>query len=393
MKNIDNFTKQRENILELLTDLLDNNQNENSKEELLNLLHSLDYHDEFMSDITNEELFQKSYEFVQNSYENRDIEGFSKKLDRSIRKRRIKSLIPISVAGVAAAILLLIFNIFNWFEKDVNSEIISNNIISEDFKKPTMIIDNNYVSLGSQAQAIIKDDEYVAKVASTKKTQKQIKVSKSAIKKVIIPKGYIYTIILNDGSEITLNANSTLTYPSDFDSDERRVEFEGEGYFKISKNPDKPFIVECGESTLKVYGTEFNVRHESEESLQAILVSGSIGVKPGESKEVILEPNQLLSYNMDNEEISIETVNPYDYLQWLEGAFSYNQQPLTTILDDVSSWYGVKFNIDDNIDLESFVIQFYSKKESIDKTLGVIEMITDLKFINEGNNEYKVTNK
>lgn len=118
-----------------------------------------------------------------------------------------------------------------------------------------------------------------------------------------VPLGSKSLIVLPDRTEVWLNAGSKLTYSMNFGKKLREVTLEGEGYFKVSKMPDKPFIVHTLKANIKALGTEFNVKaYPDENTIETILVEGSVVVNktnstqnsddPKEIKSIILKPGQ-----------------------------------------------------------------------------------------------------
>jgi len=113
------------------------------------------------------------------------------------------------------------------------------------------------------------------------------------------PRGMDLKVMLPDGSEIWLNAESSLSFPESFDK-ERRVNLSGEAYFKIARDTKRPFTVTTERMNVKVLGTEFNFRSYSTERPQVSLVKGSVEVLSNKGAvEAILSPGQ--GANIDKE--------------------------------------------------------------------------------------------
>ncbi len=121
------------------------------------------------------------------------------------------------------------------------------------------------------------------------------------ISELCVPMGSNAHFSLSDGTTVALNAGSSLKYDNRFGLMERVVQLEGEGYFKVAKDPHKPFIVKTSCLTIRALGTEFNVKAYSEDNkTEATLVEGSIKVEPAsnmyKTDAVILKPNQKLTF-------------------------------------------------------------------------------------------------
>jgi ferric-dicitrate binding protein FerR (iron transport regulator) len=120
----------------------------------------------------------------------------------------------------------------------------------------------------------------------------------------IVPLGAKSEIRLPDGTSVWLNAGSKLRYPTNYGATTRDIYLEGEGYFKVAKQPDKPFIVHTPMMNVKALGTEFNVKaYPNDKTIEATLVTGEILVDKGEKdsavdRPVILKPGQKFSISL-----------------------------------------------------------------------------------------------
>uniref|UniRef100_UPI0032164ACD FecR family protein n=1 Tax=uncultured Draconibacterium sp. TaxID=1573823 RepID=UPI0032164ACD len=128
------------------------------------------------------------------------------------------------------------------------------------------------------------------------------------------PSGAKSKVTLPDGTTVWLNAGSNLKYPSTFGKKQREVQLTGEGYFDVTHNPSKVFVVKTSELNIKAYGTSFNVKSYPEEgTIETTLIEGSIGVTRSafenkKTDEVLLEPNQRVVYYRKSN--VVETINP-----------------------------------------------------------------------------------
>jgi ferric-dicitrate binding protein FerR (iron transport regulator) len=159
------------------------------------------------------------------------------------------------------------------------------------------------------------------------------------------PKGRQYSLVLADGSKVWLNAASSIRYPTAFAGNERRVEITGEAYFEIAHNASKPFIVQKGQTEVKVLGTHFNVNaYDDEESLKVTLLEGSVAVSSLTANSQLkakLKPGQqaILTHNSQ-----LETRNNIDVdevMSWKNGFFSFSNADIRTVMRQLSRWYDV----------------------------------------------------
>lgn len=155
------------------------------------------------------------------------------------------------------------------------------------------------------------------------------------------PKGGTYQITLSDGTKVWLNAESTLKYPSRFNGMERVVEVEGEAYFLVAKNPEKPFKVISRGQEIEVLGTAFNVMaYADERAVKTTLVEGKVALKvDGSGARISLEPNEqsiLLGADLRKHQVDVRP-----YVAWKDGEFNFDNTPLTDMMKQMSRWYGV----------------------------------------------------
>ncbi|WP_455509720.1 FecR family protein [Butyricimonas paravirosa] len=154
---------------------------------------------------------------------------------------------------------------------------------------------------------------------------------------LIVPRGGEFSLELADGTRVWLNAESRLCYPVAFTGKERKVEMEGEVYFEVAKNREKPFIVTVNGVDIRVLGTSFNVS-AYQEDVVTTLVEGKVQLKKG-NEQVVLSPNQQAIWSDD--EFRVKQVDACNYVLWKEGIFYFEDVDLETILDDMARWYNV----------------------------------------------------
>ena len=154
-----------------------------------------------------------------------------------------------------------------------------------------------------------------------------------------IPRGGEYVLVLSDGTTVYLNAESELMYPVKFRGNDRRVFLKGEAYFEVSKNKEKPFLVQVDDMSVKVYGTEFNVNTYN--NIETVLVTGSVSMNQG-GKEVLLKPNQKGVFDQVSGKITVADVDVLAYVSWKNGDFIFRNESLNSIMDKLSRWYGLE---------------------------------------------------
>lgn len=162
-----------------------------------------------------------------------------------------------------------------------------------------------------------------------------------------VPYGKRFQIQLSDNSFVHLNAGSSLRYPVQFIKGKpREVFLEGEGYFRISKNKENPFIVRTNKIQTEVFGTEFNISsYTDDKNTKVVLVEGSIGVFDNGNRfdpkhGVKLEPNQMASTSLQNT-IEVSLVNTRNHISWIDGTLTFQKEDFGTIVKKLERHYNV----------------------------------------------------
>ena len=155
-----------------------------------------------------------------------------------------------------------------------------------------------------------------------------------------------------------------------FSGNTRQVELEGEAYFEVTKDVEKPFIVRMNEYNVRVTGTQFNVRNYSNESLATTLVEGGVQIeRRGKVDE--LRPGQQAV--LENNEIRIRVVNVDEQVAWRHGAFGFTQCRLENIMEELARWYDVDvFYMNQQVKDYHFSAWF-KRSSSINEVISILE--------------------
>lgn len=167
---------------------------------------------------------------------------------------------------------------------------------------------------------------------------------KLAYNELSVPSGQQAQLTLADGTRIWLNSKSKLIYPGEFSSKTREVILEGEGYFQVSHNPDKPFIVKTSHLDVKVLGTSFNITNYSDEDkISFALESGSISLldKGTENSKLKLKPTDLAVFSKTTHDIQLSKGDADIYKSWLKGQFKFRNLSF----EDIARRLGRNFNV------------------------------------------------
>lgn len=211
-----------------------------------------------------------------------------------------------------------------------------------------------------------------------------------AIKAIRVPQGRTVALNLSDGSSLVVNASSTVEIAADFNQKNRQITLDGEAYFDVAHNPDKPFVIQANNSKIEVLGTSFNVKSYSN-SKQHIttLISGKVSWESGLEK-ITLVPNQQVKYQKEDQKISLKLVDVKSALAWRDNMFYFDDEPLADILQDASNWYDFKL-AEGQIVPKMHLSGSYSRAHSLQQFLNHLELLTGLRFEkNKHTNQYNI---
>ena len=196
---------------------------------------------------------------------------------------------------------------------------------------------------------------------------------------------------LEDGTEVWLNIGSKLTYPASFSASERRVRLEGEGFFEVAENKQKPFIVETEQLNVKVLGTAFNVEaREIGEKTSVSVVSGIVEVfaspqeederhAPGTVKTRLTKNDHVDFYHAEQEMKVSEITNPSLVRSW----FTYKAQFDNSTMEDVANVLAKVYNVEitfENEALKACSLTMTLENNSLNKTLEIISKTNEINY-------------
>lgn len=278
--------------------------------------------------------------------------------------KRLRKRVAISAASVAAALLLWAgwYAVNRWDQggadgrEDQKWALNQPEILPAGNRASLKLSDGRIIDLDESHQGIVVDGQ---EVRYQDGSSTLVALEQDAPVETITlstPRGGTYSIRLPDGTQVWLNAASTLTYPSRFTAHERVVHLEGEAYFDVPALTDRqgarPFRVESATQRIEVLGTEFNVSAYADESVvRTTLVEGSVRVYPAGSiastdEAQLLESGLLLKpgeqSRADGQNFSKLAVNVRDYTDWKHGEFVFRNETTRQVLMRLGRWYDVE---------------------------------------------------
>lgn len=184
--------------------------------------------------------------------------------------------------------------------------------------------------------------------------------------------GTVVSLVLQDGSKVWLNSESSLRYPVAFTGAERKVEITGEAYFEVAKDPAKKFIVTGQGVQTEVLGTHFNINtYTDEEQVRVTLIEGSVRVANG-AGNVKLKPGEQAAITHDSR-FSIAEVDTDRIIAWTTGSFYFDEEDLSTVMRQLARWYDVDVSFS-GIMPQDHYSGIFSRQLTLSKVLTVLKM-------------------
>lgn len=202
-------------------------------------------------------------------------------------------------------------------------------------------------------------------------------------------------ILLPDGSSVTLNHYSSLSYPEHFNSANREVQLNGEAYFEVSKDKEHPFTVQTENVDVQVLGTHFNVdAYRNNPEVKTTLLTGSVAVSnKRNSQRMVLKPNEIAIYNKVEKKLTREALeNTNDKIAWLHGEFIFDHLPLAEIARELSNSFGTTVHIADTTLLNYHISARFRNGEDLETILSVLHQAGYFNY-SQKNNQFIITAK
>jgi ferric-dicitrate binding protein FerR (iron transport regulator) len=197
-------------------------------------------------------------------------------------------------------------------------------------------------------------------------------------------KGTRTQLELPDGSTLWLQPNATVKYPENFEENSREILFSGQGYFDIKTEPDKPFTVKIGKTSITVLGTRFYVKAKDKTGIvETGLIAGSVQVS-NPTQEVTLAPGDIVVLsNETNQIVERKNISSLPF-SWSDNRMVFDNCSFETIIKELSSWYGFDYHMDPQLDLTTKVT-LTIKDESLDEITEILKIVVPFEYEIFGN--------
>lgn len=205
----------------------------------------------------------------------------------------------------------------------------------------------------------------------------------------------IKLVQLPDGTEVTLNRYSSLSYPKAFKKKNREVQLQGGAYFAVAKDKKHPFIVQADAVNVQVLGTEFNVEaYAKDELVRTVLYQGSVAVSGGgEEHALVLVPGERAVYSRLTGDMLKETVShPADELAWQKGNFVFNNLTLKEISRQLSNAFGADIELSDSLLEQRKMTARFIHDETLDEILALLQEVGSFRVGRQGQTIHVTSN-
>lgn len=268
-------------------------------------------------------------------------------------------------AAAASIVLIAYLSVVNYNQNNLNTNALPvghQEIVSGSDKAVLTLDDGKQIILekGKNYSTV----QVTANGQSIKYNTKNADNIKISYNYLTIPKGGQFELTLADGTEVWLNSDTKLRFPTGFKKGENRMVelIYGEAYFEVTpaaKNHNAKFMVHNQNQNIEVLGTAFNVKaYRDENIISTTLVHGKVSITSNNRSKILL-PNQQSSLNLATKEIAVKKVDVFYETSWKSGTFSFEGKTLKEIMMVLSRWY-------------DFEVVFKSKQAEKEEFVGVI---------------------
>ena len=328
--------------------------------------------------------------------ENRIILGFnheikvnkSRVIIRAMMKYAAVALIFMAIGGVAVYFTMRKKDIYQEFARQtiqVPSSVQGPMLITSNGTNVKLKKSNSSVDYSHNGAVVLNNDSVIH-------TSGEIS---SVMNQLVIPYGNQSRVVLSDNTVVWLNAGSRLVYPTQFKDKTREVMLFGEGFFEVTKNPEKPFIVKTSNLDIKVLGTKFNVSTYAEDNvIQTVLTEGSVAIRRNGAglfeKDIVMLPNQMASFNKMTNKTKIEEVDANYYSLWTKGLMSFDEIDFVRVIKKLERFYNISIKFSDQHKEFIRISGKLDLKRNRKEVMEYLEKVSESKFKQVNENQYTI---
>ena len=195
-----------------------------------------------------------------------------------------------------------------------------------------------------------------------------------------VPAGQRAELTLTDGTKVWLNAKTTLTFPNQFSGKTREVIMDGEGYFNVTSNKSKPFIVKTEKYDVRVFGTQFNLMAYSGKGIfETSLIEGAVEVlKPGSEKGISIKPDERVY--LDNNQLITAPITHRNHFLWKDGIISFDNESFPDMVRKLELYFDLGINMKNDHFRDYRCTGKFRTKDGVEHILKVLQLSNNFKF-------------
>ena len=328
-------------------------------------------------------------------YDSRVAYGrFLQKKYQQRRKRRfLINMARVAAVALPFVIALVLYVGLNREEEQMVRPSLASNILPGTSKAVLTLANGQMIPLGKEAtdSTIITDGTQISASGSGVTYASGVESESVVYNKLEIPRGGEFCLTLSDGTRVWLNSETSIQYPVAFGAKERRVFVQGEAYFEVAKDANKPFTVQFMSSSVTVLGTSFNIRaYPEEKRSQTTLAEGSVRIySPGSS--MLLKPGEQAEVSALSGEMVKQEVVVKNFTSWKDGRFVFEQQPLEYIMRTLERWYDIRVIFKDEGAKRISLSGNMKRYGDFSQVMKMLQMTGDVRFELHGNDVYITT--
>lgn len=272
------------------------------------------------------------------------ITTYVRRRRRVCKRRRLAGLAAALITGIAIG-LLVFWNNTREVTQPVAKIVNSRQQIKKDIA--LQLSNGQLVNLSNEKDKILLKDARLnnaGKTLSYTLRDEQKTATLMAMNSLTVPVGKDYRVTLSDGTEVWMNAATTLQFPFQFSGTAREITIQGEAFLKVAKDARRPFLVHTRHGTIQVLGTSFNINDYDPAIVKVSLVEGAVCFKAG-GKDVSIKPGQTAVYTQKGD-IRLQDFDAEEVLSWRQGKYFFYDASLEEIVAVLPRWYGVKVVIE-----------------------------------------------
>lgn len=207
---------------------------------------------------------------------------------------------------------------------------------------------------------------------------------KGMLQEITTANGQRTRLTLAEGTHILLDAGSKMKLPKVFENNKREVYLEGQAYFEVAHNPEKPFVIHLNGTKVRVLGTKFSISaYPEDHSVEVVVKEGRVEFTTDNNKEpksTLVTANELAKYNKDNNKLIKREVDDLNlYLGWIDYNMNFNNTQMSEVALDLERRYAVGVTFKDE-KIKSMKLTAHLKSKEIENVLDVIAMSLKINY-------------